>query len=106
MNILNAQRELFWKTLSVSKGGLYFQQQTVLVNVLYTKIFLCRLLYQSATERQARKECDSFVTKNFRYMLKMIGVGARYTFNAKMDDMVGVMLLSQASAEMDEDGMM
>ena len=77
MNILNYQRELFWKTLSVSKGGLYFQQQTVLVNVLYTKIFLCRLLYHNATERQARVEGCRFVTKNFRYMLKMIEDRAR-----------------------------
>ena len=36
--------------------------------VLYTKIFLCRLLYHNATERQARMECGRFVAKNFRYM--------------------------------------
>ena len=89
--------------------------------VLYTKIFLCRLLYHNATERQARMECGRFVTKISDICLRWLKAEhdkcKRYLVccSTHWGMPVGAirrglvvcnMLLNQASAEMDEEGMM
>ena len=68
MNILKCLERIILENPVCIEGGPLFSTAGSFSYMLYTKIFLCRLLYHNATERQARMECGRFVAKNFRYM--------------------------------------